>query len=210
VRTPASIGRVLTVRVDDEETVFTPAYDQEGFTIDIWERIVQSGTFVQVVFTATLLRDGTPFELRALDLRAQAGQIEPVYQTAQPGDIDPLSLGGELQVRLLPEHRALIDALTVRTATFSPNGDGINDALEVSYNLLKLTRPSPVFFQIFDLSGSLIAQGRSAELNGRFVRLWRGLDASGNRVEPGLYLYQIKVEADAKTVSRQGIVNVVY
>jgi hypothetical protein len=98
----------------------------------------------------------------------------------------------------------------VRTATFSPNGDGINDALEVSYNLLKLTRPSPVFFQIFDLSGSLIAQGRSAELNGRFVRLWRGLDASGNRVEPGLYLYQIKVEADAKTVSRQGIVNVVY
>ncbi len=210
VHTPAAIGRVVAVRIDDEEAIYTPTYDREGFTVDIWERISQSGTFVQIDFTATVLRDGTPFELRALDLRAEDGQIEPVYQTARPGDIDPLSLGGELQVRLRAEDSALIDALTARTASISPNGDGINDAFEVSYNLLKLTRPAPVSFQIFDLGGRLLAQGRSLDQNGRFVRLWRGTDAGGNRVAPGLYLYRIEVEADAGTLSRQGIVNVVY
>jgi len=210
VRTPASIGRVLDVRVDDEEAVFTASYDDEGFTVDIWQRVLQSGSFIQVNFTATVLRDGTPFELRALDLRAEAGQIEPVYQTAQPADIDPLSLGGELQVRLRPEDRDLIDALVARTAIFSPNGDGINDAFEISYNLLKLTHPAPVSFQIFDLGGHLVAQGLSQDRNGRFARLWRGTDSHGKRVKPGLYLYRIKVAADAKTVSRQGVVNVVY
>lgn len=210
VHTPASIGRVLAVRVDDEEALFTAAYDDDGFTIDIWQRVLQSGSFVQVDFTATVLRDGTPFELRALDLRPEAGQVEPVYQTAQPGDIDPFSPGGELQVRLRPEDRALIDALAARTTAISPNGDGINDAFELSYNLLKLTRPAPVSFQIFDLSGQLVAQGQSREQNGRFARIWRGVDASGRRVAPGLYLYQIKVEADIGEVNRLGVINVAY
>lgn len=210
VRTPAAVDRVTTVLVDDEVAVFTPRYDETGFTLDIWERIAQSGTFIQVVFTAIVLRDGTPFEVRALDERAEDGAVESVYQTARPGDVDPFSVGGELSVRLDDERVELIDDLAARTATISPNDDGINDALEISYNLLKLTQTAPVSFQIYDLRGALVAQGRSIERSGRFVRVWRGVDGLGQRVPPGLYLYQIEVEADVGTRRRMGVVSVVY
>jgi hypothetical protein len=210
VRTPALVERVEQVLVDDEEVVFTPAYDHEGFVIDIWERIIQSGSFVQVVFRATVLRDGTAFEVRALDLRPVEGGIESVYQTARPGDVDPLSVAGELVVRLRQEDLGLVDALRVERPVFTPNGDGINDVFEVAYNLLKLTRPAPVLFEIFDLGGRLIARGVSEDRHGRFVRLWRGVGPGGGRVAPGLYIYRIKVEADVGKASRQGVVQVVY
>ena len=211
VRTPAAIGRVEQVLVDDREAVFTPTYQAgQGFTVDIWRRIVQSGSFVQVVFTAAILRDGTPFQVRALDLRPGEKGVEQVYQTARPEDVDPLSVGGELVVRLLRPDAPLVDGLQVETAAISPNGDGVNDVFEISYNLLKLTRPAPVFFQIFDLSGRLVLEGDSQDAAGRFARIWAGDDGGGVPVPPGHYIYRIKVEAEAGTANRAGLVNVVY
>ena len=210
VRTPATIDRVLRVLVDDEEVVFTPTYDADGFRIDIWERIRQSGTFVQVVFTATVLSDGSVFEVRAQDLRpTQDGGLESVYHTARPGDVDPLSLGGELVVRLLRSEAGLVAALVPRTAVFTPNGDGVNDVFEISYDLLKLTRQVPVRFEIYDLSGQRIAGGVSAAQHGHFVRIWTGRDTSGQPAAPGLYIYRVSVRADAGSVSRSGLVHLV-
>ena len=174
------------------------------------DSVIQAGSFIQVVFSAAVVRDGTAFEVRALDLRPEDNGIEPVYQTASPADVDPFSVGGELVVRLRQEELGLVDALAVEWSAFTPNGDGINDIFAVAYNLLKLTRSAPVFFQIFDLGGRLVVEGSSEDRHGRFVRLWSGVDAVGERVAPGLYLYRIKVEADAGTESRQGLVQVAY
>ncbi|MBI2503059.1 MAG: T9SS type A sorting domain-containing protein [Candidatus Latescibacteria bacterium] len=79
----------------------------------------------------------------------------------------------------------------------------------MEYDLLKLTLSAPVSFQIFDLSGRLVVQD-SADLNGRYLRVWDGLDAGGRLAAPGLYLYQVQVEADVQTTSRQGVVSVAY
>ncbi|NKB68697.1 MAG: hypothetical protein GKR89_16660 [Candidatus Latescibacteria bacterium] len=211
VRTPAAIGQVEQVLVDDQEVVFTPTYQAgQGFTVDIWRRILQSGSFVQLVFTAAILRDGTPFQVRALDLRLGEDSVESVYQTARPEDVDPLSVGGELVVRLLRPDAPLIDGLQTERVVITPNGDGVNDIFAVAYNLLKLTRPVPVFFQIFDLAGRLVVEGESRDRAGRFARLWAGEDGGGGRVPPGQYIYRIKVEAEAGTLQRAGVVDVVY
>ena len=41
-------------------------------------------------------------------------------------------------------------------------------------------------------------------------RVWDGRDQAGFTVPPGVYLYQVEVEADASTSRRQGVVSVAY
>lgn len=200
VRTPATVRQVHRVLVDDEEVLFTPSYDEDGFVIDIWDRIIQSGTFIQVEFTALVLSDGATFEVRARDSRPVTDDngresVEAVYQTARPGDIDPLSPGGELVVRLRDSDVSLVSNVQA-AAAFSPNGDGINDVFEISYDLLKVTQPVPVAFEIFDLSGRRIAQGSSDAGSGRFARIWSGQTMANTPAPPGIYLFRVRAAAD--------------
>jgi len=71
--------------------------------------------------------------------------------------------------------------------------------------------PSPQVFAIYDLTGRQVRQGYAgADESGRFVRIWDARDAAGERVPPGLYIYRVEVQADAETMSRQGLVSVAY
>jgi len=214
VRTPAAIVGVDRVRVDDREVVYTVQQKTDrGFTVNLWRRVLQDGSFVQIFFRGRVFVDGTRFQVRALDRRytvEQEGE-ETVYQFAQEGDVEPLSLGASLAVRLSSADNPLVADVEPRAPAFTPNGDGVNDVFVLAYSLLKLTRPAPVFFEIFDLSGKRVRQGYVGEdESGRFVRLWDGRDQSGGRAAPGLYIYQVQVEADAETAARQGVVGVVY
>ena len=49
-----------------------------------------------------------------------------------------------------------------------------------------------------------------ADQSGRFARIWDGRDQAGFTVEPGVYLYQVQVEADAGIFRRQGLVSIAY
>ena len=111
----------------------------------------------------------------------------------------------------LSRNDPLLDDLRSTTRIFTPNSDGINDFLLVSYNLLRLTRSAPVFFRIYDLRGNKVRQGFAGQdQSGRFARVWDGRDQDGFTVGQGLYLYQVEVEADVGTFQRQGVVSVAY
>ena len=212
VLTAAEITGVDRVLVKDREVFHTVRQQPgRGFSIEFWERVQADISFVQLFFRGRVFADGTSFRVQAIDERSTGDGVESIYQFAREGDVDPFTPGGSLSVRLSSRNSPLVGVLKPKTPVFTPNGDGINDFFELGYNLLKLTREAPVFFEIFDLSGRRVRQGYAGgDASGRFVRIWDGRDRQGKRVLPGLYLYEVRVQADAGVVGRQGGVNVVY
>lgn len=106
----------------------------------------------------------------------------------------------------------LLDQVAAVPAVFSPNGDQINDATALRYNLLSLDVPRPITIEIYDLSGSRVRTVFSGnELNGRYDdKSWDGRDDQGELVPPGLYIVQIAIEGDSQQDEQSRTVGVAY
>jgi len=213
VLTAAEIGEVEQVWVDDRRVYAT--FDREpgkGFTANLWQRVKQNGTFVQIVFWGTVFRDRTRFEVRALDRRTGDEGGEEAYQLFGEGDVDPALAGGDLVVKLEGEG-GKVPLLTRMhgSALFTPNDDGVNDEFRLSYSLLKLMEPAAVTLEIYDLSGRLVRRAyRGMDVNGNYASTWDGRDEMGQRVPVGIYVYEVRVETDRKIQRRQGVIGVAY
>ena len=99
----------------------------------------------------------------------------------------------------------LIRALAVTPAVITPNGDGINDRLQLRLLVVKTTAQPKV--AIRDLSGALVA---SIEPLDQTHYAWDGRDDNERLLPPGMYILDAKVETDTRTERRQRIVQVVY
>ena len=142
---------------------------------------------VAVEFTTKVLRNATVF---AADLGQEARP--DLWQSVE---------AVERQANLvflpdLPGSERLIGDLQVVPPAFSPNGDGINDRVQIRFALFKAVDASPSV-RIFDLAGREVVALMSS--GGDVLRSfsWDGLDASGARVAPGVYVCRIAAGADA-------------
>ena len=211
VRTAAQITEIERILVDDEEISFSATYEPSaGFDVNLWQHIEQTGTFVQIVFRGTVFRDYTRFEVRALDRRDEDGQLEEAYQVADERDVDPSLEGTNLVVRFADGNVPLVAQLE-GTRLFTPNGDGTNDAFALSYALLKLTTEAAVTLELYDLAGRRVRRAyEGMDGNGSYALEWDGTDDRGLLVPPGLYLYELRVQADEGLERRWGSVGVAY
>ena len=92
----------------------------------------------------------------------------------------------------------------------TPNGDGINDAVDISYSLLQVIKPIEVAVEIYDLSGRRIWQHVQEQSNGQYVVSWQGIGDSGQVVSPGLYVYRIVANASTGIQHRTGTLGIAY
>lgn len=104
----------------------------------------------------------------------------------------------------------VVQRVEVKPNPFTPNADGINDAAQITYDILRVVEEVPVSLEIYDLSGRLIRSWTNQRAVGRFAEEWDGTDNEGNHVPPGMYLMKITGDTDNGDVVSTRLVSVVY
>ena len=136
---------------------------------------------VEVDFTARIWDNAALF---ALDLGM--GERPGIWQSVVPSE-------RRANIVLLPDlpgQSALVGDVKIAPVAFTPNGDGVNDAVEVSFMVFKAQGIQPRV-QIFDVAGRLVAQPDGSEVAGRWHFRWSGQTANGALALPGMYLCRI-------------------
>ena len=94
----------------------------------------------------------------------------------------------------------VLRALELSSNVLTPNGDGINDAIELEYTLFQLPEAVPVFIEVYSLDGRLLLRRQMGRQHFGAQQLrWDGRDEVGSLLSPGLYLLAVALEAGAAT-----------
>ena len=196
VETPARIVRVETARLDGAGLDITVArLDENGFALRL-PRIDSdhNGMLLELDFQARVFDYSTPFAARLSDSRAPFEVAQPVSE----GNADELNDSNRIRVTLTDIPDRSILSMRLSSTAFTPNGDRVNDLLQIEYELMNLRGAVPVSMAVYDLTGRQVGRvglGSSAA-SGPSTVTW---DGSGDRglLAPGLYLLQLEVETDA-------------
>ncbi len=166
--------------------------------------VITDSARVEFTFDCRALMYGTRFLAKAFD-----SQTMEAAQDVVPGDASPELGSNELFVKW-PLGGSLITDVKVLPNPLTPNDDGVNDILNISYSLLQLTEPVPVSVTVYDLSGSPVWHRDEHQANGLYSIPWDGKDSNGQLMPPGLYIYQITAEAGTSTYNHIGTITIAY
>ena len=180
--------------------------DRDHLSIQLTQnRISESGQLLHIRLNGLVTVYGTTFFAKVFDSQKdELGQDVVAGDASPAGESDRLSVQGQLRNELVLD-------LDVNVPAFSPNGDGINDNLRISYILLRALQEVRVDLSLYDLSGSLVRRLQDAgAINGPQRLQWDGRDNSGSAVPPGLYLLRLSVETDTGVEEQARLVGVAY
>lgn len=206
ISTQAPVTRIGSVQVDGADVQWEQTDTDGG--VEIAFARISGNHLLHITFESIALQYNTVFAGSVSDSR----RPNDLPQNVEAGNaVDgPLSLGADLSVTIqVADHT--VHSLHVAPVPFTPNGDGVNDHTNITYDIANLTGAAPVAVEIFDLAGRLqrtIVAGRRA--SGRFSSVWDGNHDSGKRVPPGVYVLRVRVEADTGAEFRTAIVPLIY
>ena len=220
MRTTSIVNGVRGVRIGEQEWPFTvtpldadgselagfPAHRFELTLVDTKLVSRASSTPVEIDFEARVLRSGSAFALRVFD----SSRPLEVRQSVSEGDANSLIEGDRVSVSTTADASSLLQA-EVFPAVFTPNGDRVNDAVHISYDLLEIIGPASVTIDITDLSGRVVRRlYEGDDPIGNYQKEWDGRDGSGEMVPPGIYLFFIVADTDRGRVAELGSLNIAW
>ena len=175
-----------------------------GFRIQFSDR-VQSNELVELSFSASLYLPSTRFEAYLVDRDLGQG----VRQQVEAGDATA-EVSSSTDVVRFPVTQGMLVNLTISPSAMTPNGDGFNDRLVVTADIVNLVAQRPIRLQVFDLAGRTVWEATQRCGTGPYSIEWDGRRASGTLVSPGSYVVRIEAEGDAATKSSVWVLAILY
>ena len=159
---------------------------------------------VEVDFDVPVLRFGTEFSGWVFS----STDPDQIRQRIDPGNATFRFAGDLLAVNTPVGGDLLVDVQVPQV--FTPNGDGINETLPITYKLREVTADRPVQVRIYDLAGRLVAHLPVFKVrSGVFIQQWDGRDGQDALVQPGTYVYELTLDSEDQHTQR-GVFAVAY
>ena len=207
IQTPFK-ATVQSVDLDGVPVAFSEidSENESSLTIQLNnDRVSESGQLLRVTFDALVTVYGTTFFAKVFD--SQTGELG---QAVVPGDATPAAQTNRLSIQGALRQELVLE-LQANPPVFSPNGDGVNDELQVSYVLLRALSQVPIDVTLYDLSGRTIRHlHNNGALNGPQKVSWNGRNEEGAMAPPGLYLLRLSIETDTGSENRTLLVGLAY
>ena len=207
IRTPFK-ATVQAVELDGTPVAFSEidTENENSLAIELTnDRVSASGQVLRITFDALVTVYGTTFFAKVFD--SQTGELG---QDVVPGDATPAAEANRLSIQGALRQELVLE-LKANPPVFTPNGDGINDELQVSYILLRALVQVPIDVTLYDLSGRSIRRlQNNGALNGPQQLLWDGKNEDGVMAPPGIYLLRLSIDTDTGSENRTLLVGLAY
>ena len=205
-----SVGRFLALEMGEPLVRMAPdsvEEEEEGFAVYLPQRIGPAGARRLRLRLETAVY-GAAGELRA-EVFERSGRTLP--QGVEAGDVSAEVGTNQLRVVALASLGSVLDRVEAKPAVFTPQGDGVNDRVQISYTLFRVLAAPQVVVAVYTLAGKRVWQQRlEGQSAGRHMVEWDGLDMQGRLVGPGIYLVRVGVETDGGEVVRVRSLAVAY
>jgi hypothetical protein len=183
---------------------------EEGeVVIDFPEPITNGDQVYAFRFRTKVFLQSTQFKAR-LESAVRPGLSQEIIA----GDATDAVATQSLVVVSQLKDRALLENVEVAPSVFTPNGDDINDEVEIHIDIFHLEQPKTLGVEILDLSGHRVRDLslRRSFPSGEHQLSWDGRDDQGQLLAPGIYLLRVHFDTDSNAagtaVSR--LVHLVY
>ena len=166
--------------------------EEDELVVQLPQRVTRTNNPpIRIVFASEVFEFAATFES---EISTADSEILP--QAVQPGDATDAISTNSLRVLGAADDRPdFIQATKLSTPVLTPNGDGVNDLLTVSYALFRLPGPVPVTLDIYALDGRRLAHiDAGLQDSGPRKISWDGRDEKGELLPPGLYLLSINLQ----------------
>lgn len=189
-------ARVLNLRTDFGGQVFLDTLGDRAQT--------KFGDAGMLIVGGRTNQDEVIDTVRVLPQHVESGNV--LNFAPQLSDRDAL----QALTRLDRQIGKVIARVHLQPNPFTPNGDGVNDQLHISYDVLRINKPVRVRVDIFDLSGRRIESFENSRQVGDYAEVWDGTGRGRGLLPPGVYVVRVLAETDAGEFGATHLTSLIY
>ncbi len=131
----------------------------------------------------------------------QSSQQPDLLQEVVGGDATQVVATQSMSVVSRLTENSLLEDVQISPNTITPNGDGINDEMEIRISVYHLEREKTLGVEVFDLAGQRVRNlsVQRSFPSGEHVFSWNGRGDGGQILPPGVYVLRIHLATDSDT-----------